>query len=242
MPALILLCVIAVIALVTVSVANHRETRRKLIKLKLKKMKVRLDELEEVLTELELMLESRAIPRFVNQHIIRHIESMLQLDKEAVYLNAALENAEKRAVFLADESSTKAINRMRSSDAKIAKAKHALEEAGKILHALYARGSLDKAEQETFTHELSWAYLMVDIVSLISEGHKAASVNATRSHAFYNSAKNILVASKNVDPRKNVLIRQVTDIMLKRRSSLSTDLMPETEFNPDEKEQTSTQP
>lgn len=233
MPALILLCVIAVIALITVSVANHRETRRKLIKVKLKKMKVRLDELEELLTELDLMLESRAIPRFINQHIISHIESMLQLDKEAMYLGAALENAEKRAVFLADETGPKTVNRMRTSDAKIAKAKHALEEAGKILHGLYTRGTLSKAELDTFTQELSWAYLMVDVVSLVSEGHKALKNNPSRSHAFYNSAKNILVASKNLDPRKNQLIRQVTDIMLKRRSTISPDLMPETEFNPE---------
>ncbi len=219
-------------ALITVSIANHRETRRKLIKVKLNKMKVQLDELEELLTETDHLLESRAIPRILNQQIMDHINAMLQLDPQAHYLDAVLENAEKRAVILADERDDKRVNRIRTSDAKIAKAKRSLEEAGKILQVKHAKGALSKTELDTFTQELAWTYLTIDVVSLISEGHKALKSNPAKAHAYYNSAKSVLVKSKNLDPRKNQFIRQVTDMMLKRRTAISEDLMPETEYNP----------
>ncbi len=233
MSALVVLILIAVLALITVSIANHRETRRRLIKVKLKNMKVQLDELEELLTEIDIMLESRAIARRINQHIIRHIEGMLQLDPQTHYLEAALENAEKRAVILADEGQNKAINRVRNSDSRIAKAKRALEEAGKILQAQLARSEIGQAELEAFSQELSWTYLMIDVLSLIAEGHKAVKTNPTRSYAYYQSAKNILARSKSPDPRRNELLRQVTDLMTRKRSAISEDLMPETDYNPD---------
>ena len=173
--ALIILCSLAVASLIAVSVINNREMKNNLVRQKLRQFKRRVEELEELVINLDQLVESRAIPKMVNDEIIELVSTMLELDSSARYLEASLINARKRAEELSDESEERPLMRLRNSDAQIARAKHMLNETGLVLRKQHSQGSLTISELETFIAELAWAQLMVDAISHIAQGHKAAN-------------------------------------------------------------------
>ncbi len=240
---LVLFCVLAMFSLVAVSIANERDRRSRLIRSKLKGLKRKVDELEELVIEVEMMVESRAIAKLINDEIIDMLHAMIKLDTSASYLHASLANAEKRGADLADESLPHTIDRMRESDSKIARGQHFLTEAGRVLKHQHAVGHISLEENNLFLSQLNWAFLMVDVISHIGQGHKAINRSDILSgHAFYKRAQQTLAQSAHSDPRRHRMIKELSEILNNRRKSLSRDLMPETQFNPDESDTTSFTP
>ncbi|BFM16092.1 hypothetical protein R50073_22750 [Maricurvus nonylphenolicus] len=240
---LVLFCIIAIGSLIAVSVANERERRTRLIRRKLKDLKRKVDELEELVIEVDLLVESRAIAKIINDEIIDMLQAMIKLDPSATYLHANLGNAEKRSEELSNESQERTLSRLRESDSQIARAQHLLNEAGRVLKHQHAIGNISLEENNLFITQLSWSYLMVDVVSHIAQGHKALNrSDILTAHAFYKRAQQTLSQSAHSDHRRHRMIKELGEILSNRRKSLSTDLMPETHFNPDESDTTTYTP
>jgi len=232
---LIILCAIAIGSLVTVSVINQRELKAKHIRQKLKQLKLKVEELEELVINLDQLVESRTIPKVINDEIIDIVTAMLEQNKSAHYLEATLINARTRSEELSEYGGHRNICRLKDSDAQIARAQHCLGEAGRLIRAQHSNGCITLAEMETFISELSWTYLMVDVVSHIGQGHKAINRgDILTAHAFYKKAQQSLIQSPHPDPRRHRMIKEVGEILQNKRKALNLDLMPENFYNPPE--------
>ncbi len=226
---LIILCSIALFSLVAVSVINQREIKARHKRTKLRSLKVQLENMEDLVIKLDQMLESRVIPRLINDEIIDLTIGMIRLDSSASYLQASLANAEQRSDELHDEGAYREISRMLDSDAQIARHQYALNEAGLILKRLYAREKINLAELETFLLELSWCHLMIETVSIIGQGQRSKKRrDPVSAQSFYKRARQSLTNSTHTDPRRHRLIKELSEMINNKRDTLSQDLMHET--------------
>ncbi len=232
---LIIFCAIGFCSIVAVSLVNQRQRRTKVMRQKLNHMRRRVNELEDLVTAIDALVESRAIARLVNDEVINLLRAMLQLDHSAGHIQASLNAAENRATDLSQEGQDRQLNRLQESDAQIARAQHQLTEAGRVLRRQHAKGNLSIEELDVFSKELSWAYLLVGVISTVAQGHKALNRgNVVNAHAFYKKAQFSLTQSQHADPRRYRLIKEIGDLLQRRRRFLSPDLMPETQYNPPE--------
>lgn len=232
---LVILCTLAIGSLITVSAINQRELKAKHIRQKLGQLKMRVDDLEELVINLDQLVETRAIPKIINDEVIDMVSAMLELDTSARYLEATLINARKRAEELSDDGLKRDISRLKESDAQIAKSQHMLNEAGRVLRNQRSQGRITLAELETFISELSWVHLMVNVISYIGQGHKAINRGDFLSaQAFYKKAQQNLIQSPHADPRRHRMIKELGEILNNRRKSISLDLMAEAFYNPEE--------
>lgn len=231
MSALALLLIFAAAAmasLIMVSIANQKQARAKIVRHKLKQLRFKTEELEELVLTADQLLESRMVARLINDEIIDILENMLQLDSSAHYLENSLNNAQSRAQDYQQDSQNRSVNRVFDSDAQIAKAQHALTEMGRIVRAIHSQSRVSSDELHALISELSWAHLMADVISHIAQGHKAAiRGDFLNADAFYKKAKHSLVQNPHADDRRNRMIKEIGEINSGRRASLSTDLMHE---------------
>ncbi|NIB41291.1 hypothetical protein HBA55_16940 [Pseudomaricurvus alkylphenolicus] len=232
---LVIFCALAVLSLVTVSVINEREKRQKALMQKIKRLKHRARELEELVVEVDLLVESRAIARLINEEILELILAMKAADESATYLDASYQAAIARSENLADEGQVVTIDRLKGSDAQIARSQRSLEEAAGVIRKQQRSGKISLEEMNIFLSELSWAHLMVDVISHVAQGHRAINRNDVLSgHAFYKKAQQLLMQSAHSDKRRHRMIKELAEILSNRRRALSEDLMPETRINPEE--------
>jgi hypothetical protein len=74
---------------------------------------------------------------------------------------------------------------------------------------------------------------MVDVTSLVAQGHKAVSrSDRVTAYGYYKRAENLVMNAHTSDPCRLRLIRQLNDIIDGKRASLDESIMPEVEFNP----------
>ncbi len=232
---LILFCALAICSLVAVSIANEKERRVKAIRHQLRTLKRRVELLEELVIEVDLLVESRDITKHINDEIINLLDSMLQLDSRASYLYASLANAENRGTAFSSHSTPKTLKRLQENDADIAKARLYLTEAGRTLKHQQNTGKITLEEVQRLLQELNWAYLMVEVITHIAQGHRAINRNDTpHAHGFYKRAQNALLQSTHPDLRRLSMIDEINEILKGTRSALSFDLMPEHQYNPEE--------
>lgn len=232
---LILLIAIAALAMSVVAYSNYLVDKAKQTAFKLERMKVKVEELEDVVLVLDGLCENRQIPKLVNDDIIANYESMIEIDPNATYLKAGLSNASIRSKELSDDSGIRHISRVCKSDAQIARYHAYLEEALNILRKQYMGGKMSNSELQEFSLEISWLQLQVKVISNIVQGHKAyAKDGVITANGFYKKAQTELLKSPHPDPRRTEMISQMADLLFGRRKSLDAHLMPETEFNPDD--------
>jgi hypothetical protein len=232
---LILLIAIAALAMSVVGYSNYLVEKAKQTAFKLEKMKVRVEELEDVVLILDSLCESRIIPKLVNDEILSHYEAMIEIDDKAAYLKAGLSNAEVRAQELSDDSSQRYLSRICKSDAQMARYQTYLSESLNILRRQQMAGKISNQDLQALTKEINWLQLQVKVISNIVQGHKAyAKTGVIAANGFYKKAQSELLKSSHPDPRRKEMINQMADLLFGRRKSLDVHLMPENEFNPDE--------
>jgi hypothetical protein len=232
---LLLLIAIAALSMGVVAYSNHLVAKAKKTVFRLEKMKVRVEELEDVVLVLDGLCEKRIIPKLINDEIINNYEMMIEIDIKATYLKAGLNNAEARAAELSNESSPRHISRACKSDAQIARYQVYLGESLEILRRQHMNSKFSNQDLQAFNSEINWLQLQIKVISNIVQGHKAyAQHGVLRANGFYKRAQNELLKSSHPDPRRTKMITQMTDVLFGRRKSLDADLMPETDFNPDE--------
>lgn len=228
-----LLLTLAIMSLVVVNFVNSRETRRRLITHKITSLRRRIAELEEMATSLEPLLESTQIPRAINDDIINQIETIIKLDPSNEYMKPTLEAAKALSEDLALEKRSCQLMRALSSDAQVARCKFQLNEAARLVRRNQLAGRIDALEADTFIKELSWALMMIEVITFINQGHVSIKQNdVLKAYGFYKHAQQTLIANPHSDQRRHRLIREVSDMLANRRKFLSEDLMPETGNNP----------
>jgi hypothetical protein len=232
---LLLLIAIAALSMSVVAYSNHLVDKAKKTSFRLEKMKVRVEGLEDVVLVLDGLCEKRVIPKLINDEIINNYEMMIEINPKAAYLKAGLNNAEARASELANESSPRHISRVCKSDAQIARYQVYLGESLNILRRQHMSSKFSNQDFQLFSSEIRWLQLQVKVISNITQGHKAyAQDGVIKANSFYKKAQSELLRSSHPDPRRTEMISQMADLLFGRRKSLDANLMPETDFNPDE--------
>lgn len=232
---LIFFIFLAIASMTAVAYSNFQVEKKVRVREKLRVYKERLEELEDMVITLDGLCENRMIPRIVNDEVIELYQTMIELDPKASYLEAGLNIATNRSGDLANLNEQREINRLCRSDAQIARIKHYCQQTTAIIAKRHTTdGHISANEYQSFTLELQWVMLMVDVISFIAQGHKAYNKHdVLTANAFYKKAQTCLLRSSHPDERRHRMIKQVADILFGRRKSIEEDLMPETEFNPD---------
>lgn len=226
---LIILCTLGVGSLVAVSLVNRRQTNARRARQRVKMLKFRVDALEELAILLDRIVDNRLIVHHVYDEALALLDTMQKLDPAATYLKATVAHARRRAAEFADHSSgQRTVNRAMESDARIARAKQALNEAGRILRQRQTRGQISSADLDLCLNELAWNNLFVEVVSLIGRGLAAMKREDTLgAFAFYKRAQNLLLQSARRDEKRARLIKELNEMQGKVRLLPSADLIPE---------------
>lgn len=233
MTSLIIFCTIAVLSLLVVSIANQREERQRSRRIRMHKLKLRVDELESLLINLSNLQENQDVLIQINDEITDMYRVMIQLDSSQSYLETGLKTAEQRNASFSEPYKNPP-KRLLESDAKIALAQKHLTEAAKVIRHRQAHAKISIEEMQIYIKELSYQHLMVDVISMIGQGHKAANKsNPLSAQAFYKKARQMLIQSTHSDPRRRQMIKEVAELLDGKRNSISKTLMPETFLNPD---------
>ncbi|WP_370978689.1 hypothetical protein [Agaribacterium sp. ZY112] len=233
---IVLICIaLAIFALFFVSLINHRQMRHKLIHQRLVKLRKKVAELEELSVEVETLTGSRVITGILIDHIIDLLDGMLELAPSSQSLEITRENALARRDELHNSEFQVQLNRIRESDAQIARAQFALNEAGVIIRKRQAAGRLELSQMNQLIEELAWAKMMAAVVSLVVQGHKSmGGTDVLRGFSFYKKATQCAMEANSTDERRHKLIKELAELANNKRKALSLDLMPEAQFNPKE--------
>ena len=233
MLASLLLVVICIASLLVVSWANHVETKRRIKKSQVRVLKSQYEELQQVIAAIDQTVEPRAITRFLNQASIELAKAMHELSADDGYVQAALANTQALQEELEKEVIEGRIYRIRESDAQIALSQSYLEKAATVLVQQQSAGVISPDELNTYKKHLMWAHLMLPTLSYVAQGHQAINRSELLpARAFYQKAKVAVASSSHPDPRRAQLATELTELMERKRSALSRELMIETQFNP----------
>ncbi|GAB1257004.1 hypothetical protein NBRC116494_15060 [Aurantivibrio plasticivorans] len=225
---LILLSAIGIAALFLVSLVNRRQAKARQARQRVKMLKFRFDSLDELASVIDSLVDNRAISRRIYDEALKMLDAMQRLDPTASHIQASVAHAQRRAVELADNASSRVINRLRESDGQIAKAQQSLAEAGRILKQQFNRGDIAETEYDNYIAELRWLHLFVEVISLTGRGMISMQRDDVMgAFSFYKRAQACLLQSENRDERRTRLIKELNEMIGKKRSSLSPDLMPE---------------
>lgn len=234
MDLLIFFLALAFFALFGVSIINARQTRQRLINQRLAQLKRRVVDMEEMAIALETLTGSLKIERIILDEIVDVLKGMLQLAPDTQSLEVSLSNALQRIEEIQSPGYHCQIYRLMESDASIATAQNQLAEAGRVIRKRETAGLIEPSEMNTYIVELAWAHLCVSVISLVGQGHKAVRRgDILRGFSFYKKAQQAAMESTISDERRHQIIRELGEILANRRKSLSKELMPETNYNPE---------
>lgn len=233
---IIIICLVLVgCALFGVSVINAQQVRKRLISQKVMQLKRKITEMEDVAAALENLTGNTATARILNEEIIDTLSGMLQLQPNSPSLELVMDATRQRIEEISSPGYSCNIHRMLDSDAAIAHAQYLLGEAARIIRKRQAQGQIELTQMTSHIEELSWAHLMVSVISLTGQGHKALQRgDPLRAHAFYKKAQESAMESVLSDDRRHQWIRELGELMSGKRKTISRSLMPESMYNPDE--------
>ncbi len=222
------------LSVLTVSLINQFQSRNRLLRHRVESLRRKISDLEELCAAVEPLLETVMIPKLINDEVIHLIQAVRQLDPSTTYLDLHLDQAQNLARELSNDRRTQPLYRLMSSDAAIAKSKFYIIEAAKVMRKLNAHGIIQHSELEAFIRELSWAHLMVGVISHVGHGHKAVTRgDNVVAYSFYRKAQNMLINGNIDEQRRHRFIREIGEILSNKRVALSLELMPESDFNPE---------
>jgi len=227
---LIIICLFIVfVALFAVSLANSRETRHKLVQQRLSQLKRNVAEMEETAIAAGMLTGSTKIEKILVEDIIDTLKGMLQLEPTSSSTNLSLEGMQQRlSELINSESQSRQPYRIMESDAQIARAQFQLSDAGRTIRKRQANGLIEATELNYYIQELAWANLMVQVVTLVSQGQKISGRgDVLRAHSFFKKAWEYASSAKIPDERRHTLVNETGELMNNKRTALSRELMPE---------------
>ncbi|MDQ2075576.1 hypothetical protein [Marinimicrobium sp. ABcell2] len=226
-----LLLVVILLALIGAHLADRWQKRQRRSQLRRKRLRIQLQDLEEILICLEDTLPERDVARRVNQEVMTLLEEIRLYERNSPEpWEARLRQAQARE---AEWDTPQALNRLRESDSQIARAQQGLQKAGELLRRQHTRGQLEREALDLYLKQLSWAQLMISVISFVAQGHKAIRRgDYSVGQSFYKKAQSLLVGHAHPDPQRSQMIQELSQIILGERKALSPELMPEIGYNP----------
>ncbi len=231
---IVLLLTLTTVSLFVVSVINQRQMRVRVMNQRIGQFKRKAIEMEELSSSIEPLVESNQVVRAINNEAISLLENVLKLSPDNAFAQMNIQAAQQRAEELRNPNLKCPTDRLMESDAAIARAQFALNESARVVRKQQAEGKLQDAESAAMIQELAWGNFMMRIITNIAQGHKAMQrSDALRASAYYRKALEIATEGGHRDERQNQIINEIGEILNGRRRALSTTLMPETQYNPD---------
>lgn len=220
-------------ALFFVGFINQRQTRARIIAQKVVQLKRRVVEIEEMAASIEPLVESAGLCKTLLDEALELITVIAELDKSGQFCDAHRTNAQQSIEQIMTSANHDTLYRAQLSDAAIARTQYLINEAALITRKRQAAEKLELAEMEAFVNELTWANIMVVVITHIVEGHKAVNKgDVFKAYAFYKKAQQVLLQANTLDKRRHKMVKQLGEIMANKRKTLSSDVMPETQHNP----------
>jgi len=228
MNSLLILTALLALSLFAVHQVNRREERLRHKRLRQHRLRMALETLEEVLVEVESTLTNPAIARCLNEEILERLQDMLNLaGGRDDHLQTRLRHVEERQEAMA-RSSKGSTRFMRESDAQMAYTKACLHKATEVLRKRSHQGKLSASELEDYLEQLSWAELMVEVVTFMVEGHKTLSRGDIISAlAYYKKAQSLLISSDHPNEMRMKIIRALGEVISGKRKDIDPNLIPE---------------
>ena len=210
-------------ALLSVSALNRIQQRQRQRRLEQRRLRIRTEELNDVVNCLAQTLPNRMIAKHINDMIIALQHQMLELeDKNPEHIETAIRKSELYSEDLLNPKNRPAVSYQRESDAQIAKTQLYLNEAMQLIIQLAAQGTINDIELDAYQTELRWAHLMVSVMSYIGQGEKSFAISDRL--AFYRKAQHLLMESMHQDPRRIKMIKELSEMLDGERTELSRDL------------------
>lgn len=223
MTLIVILVFLMLITLFAVSLLNRMQQRQRQRRLEQRRLRIRVEDLNELVGCLEHTLPNRSITKHINDMIITLLNQMLALeDKHPEHLEAAILKSEHYSEELLNPKNRQNISYQQDSDAQIAKTQLHLNEAMHLIMQLAAQGTINEVELDAYQAELRWAYLMVSVMSYIAQGDKSIAISDRL--AFYRKAQQLLMESMHQDPRRLQMIKELSEMIDGERVGLSRDL------------------
>lgn len=223
---IITLFLLMFLALLGVSIINRIQLRQRERRLKQRSLRLRAEELAELVTCLEQTLPNRMIIKHINDMIVDLQQQMLALEEDnPEVLEAAIQKTEAYSEELLNGANRPLVTYQRDSDAQIAKTQLHLNDAMHLLTQLAAEGTITDTELASYLSDLHWASLMVPVMSFIAQGDKSLTISDRFSAtAFYRKAQQLLMESMHQDPRRLKMIKELSEIVDGSRTSLGPEL------------------
>jgi len=229
MAVLIGLIVLALIALFVVSAINRKHEREQIRRMQQRKLKLKHDALVDIVSCLEQTLPKQKIAKYINDEAIDLLRQIANLETGSkIHIENSLRYAIARSEDLANQKVSAKSSYQKDSDAQITHTQLQLGEAATLLRHICAKGTINDQELESFTLELSWAFLMVSVSSFIAQGYKFSHLGDRFSaQGYYQKAQQLLMESSHQDPRRLRMIKELSELMEGSRNTMSRELMPE---------------
>lgn len=226
---LIVLLGLALIALAIVSVINRAQEKEQMRRLQQRKLKIQADALTDIVNCLEETIPNRHLIKYINDEIIGILHRVLLLEKgPAAHIENHIRLTQMHSDELAQGKSHLIPSYQKISDAQITQTQTYLNEAGGVLRQICTQGKMHETELNVYMSELTWAYLMVSVISFIAQGHRFTAISdRMTAYNYYQKAQQLLVESMHPDPRRLRMVKELGEIIDGTRESLSWDLMPE---------------
>ncbi len=214
-------------ALIVVSILNEKQKKEQMRRLQQRRLRVQVEELNEVLTCIEHTVGDKNLARKINSLIIGLLEAMRRLEtKPSPYINTSLQKVAAHTLELDNPQFQPIVRYERESDAQINKTQKQLLDTIDILSSLASRGGLSEQEFENYQSQLRWAHLMVAVMSYLAQGNKSMTIgDRVTAQAFYQRALHQLMESPHPDPKRLTLIREINEMLDGTRTRLSEHLL-----------------
>lgn len=227
MSVLIILAVLALSALIIVSVINRAKEQAEMRRLQQRKFKIQADIMFDMVSVLEQTIPNRFIIKLINDQAITLLKRVLALETTAhLQIQNSINTAQMHSEDLINGKAMLNPSYQKPTDAIINHTQNQLTEAGRILRHICAQNIITNIELEAFLNELVWDFLMVSVISFISQGHKfMLQENLIMARTFYSKAQQLLVDSPHLNPNRTRMIKELGEMISGSRKKLSRDLM-----------------
>ncbi len=229
MMVLIGLVVLALVALFVVTAVNRKQELENARRAKQRKLRLQVEAIVDVVNCLEQTVPNQMIAKHINDETIGLLQQILILETGPKnHIESSIRHAMLRSEDLASAKTYANASYQKDSDALITQTQVQLSEAVKILRHICAQGKISDVELETYTSELSWAFLMVSVASFIAQGYKFSALEDRFSaQGYYQKAQGLLMESMHPNPKRVRMIKELSEIIEGARKTMSRDLLPE---------------
>lgn len=224
---LFILVLVMIVALVLMSFANRAQQRERAKRQRQRQLRLQIELMEEVLDCLLKTLTNTDVAKHINTEIVNLLEEVLELEQHnQAHFETLLTNCRARGEALDNSESRANVSLLRESDLQIAQTQDYLSQAAQLLRNQQQQGKLSSEELSAYLKDLSWANLMVGVVTFIGQGYRASGRgDIFTATGFYKKAQNALIKSMHTDPRRMRLIKELGEIIAGTRKTLSEDLV-----------------